>query len=138
MTPQTPAKRLLAAIQRLPQDMPISGMWAPPAHTASHKAHWIGWLSEYDEPGYYRRRVPHEPRSMAYIYGHIHCAPMLLWLAEASGVDLRLIWEADAQLHEQVKAAIPATSPAAGRHFRELIGWPLVEAALTQRSLLAA
>ena len=56
------------------------------SHSSSHRAHWLGWLQEYDGKGFYNRKVPKKPRSLAYIYGHIHCAPMLLWLAEVAGV----------------------------------------------------
>jgi hypothetical protein len=42
--------------------------------------------------------IPTKPRSMAYIYGRIHCGPMLLWLAEAAGVSSAVIAKADRAL----------------------------------------
>jgi hypothetical protein len=134
----TPSKRLLAAIRELPSRVPISQKWPTPPSSVSHKEHWTGWLAEYDGPGYYGRRVTRVPRSMAYIYGHIHCTPMLLWLAEASGVDGGLVLRADRELRAQVRDGLSASSPGAARHFRERIGWPLIETALTRRRLLAA
>jgi len=76
---RTPA-RTLRAILKLTCETPIADLWPPPLHSPSHRAHWFGWLQEYDGSGYYNRRVPKSPRSMAFIYTHIHCAPMLLWL----------------------------------------------------------
>ena len=50
----------------------------------SQKEHWLGWLSEYAGPGAYGRK--NSGRSAAFVYNHIGCPPMLLWLAEAAGV----------------------------------------------------
>jgi hypothetical protein len=50
----------------------------------SQKEHWLGSLSEYGGPGYYGRKNSH--RSAEFISNHIVCPPMVLWLAEASGV----------------------------------------------------
>jgi hypothetical protein len=52
----------------------------------SQKEHWLGWLSEYDGPGFYGRKT-NGSRSAEYAYNHIVCPPMVLWLAEASGVE---------------------------------------------------
>ena len=52
---------------------------------SSQKEHWLGWLGEYDGPGAYGRAgVPR--RDARFVYNHIQCAPMLLWLAEAGNV----------------------------------------------------
>ena len=51
----------------------------------SQKEHWLGWLSEYDGPGAYNRKS-WKGRSAEFVYNHIGCPPMLLWLAEAAGV----------------------------------------------------
>jgi hypothetical protein len=50
----------------------------------SQKQHWLGWLREYDGPGFYGRS--RWDRSAEFVYNHIQCPPMLLWLAEASGL----------------------------------------------------
>ena len=52
-----------------------------PTRYRSQKEHWVGWLGEYDGPGFYGRR--NWDRSAAFVYNHINCAPMVLWLAEA-------------------------------------------------------
>ena len=52
---------------------------------SSQKEHWMGWLSEYDGPGAYGRKSWTE-RTAEFVYNHINCPPMLLWLAEAAGV----------------------------------------------------
>lgn len=55
----------------------------------SQKEHWLGWLHEYDGPGFYGRGD--WDRSAAFVYNHINCAPMALWLAEALGVSKTLL-----------------------------------------------
>ena len=55
-----------------------------PTWYRSQKEHWVGWLGEYDGPGFYGRR--NWDRSAAFVYNHINCAPMVLWLAEALGI----------------------------------------------------
>ena len=50
----------------------------------SQKEHWLGWLAESGGPRYYGRKNSH--RSADFIFNHIVCPPMVLWLAEASGV----------------------------------------------------
>jgi hypothetical protein len=95
---RTPARTFRSAIQKLPLEASIAGRWPPPAHYKSHQAHLVGWLEEYDGPGYYKRKVLRVPRSMRYIYAHIHWAPMLLWLAEAAGVRSRNRSEAQGYL----------------------------------------
>lgn len=47
----------------------------------SQKEHWLGWLAEYDGPGAYARSET--KRDARFVYNHIQCAPMLLWLSEA-------------------------------------------------------
>ena len=60
----------------------------------SQKQHWLGWLAGYNGPGFYRRA--RWDRSAGYVYNHIQCPPMLLWLAEASGVSRARIQRAKA------------------------------------------
>jgi len=56
----------------------------------SQKEHWLGWLGDYDGPGFYQRKT-HAGRDAKYIYNHIMCSPMLLYLPEALGVSIELI-----------------------------------------------
>lgn len=59
----------------------------------SQKEHWLGWLGDYDGPGFYQRKT-HAGRDAKYIYNHIMCSPMLLYLPEALGVSTELIKKA--------------------------------------------
>jgi hypothetical protein len=136
MPMRTPAQVLRSAIQKLPLETPIAGRWRPPSHYPSHQAHWIGWLQEYDGPGYYNRKVPKKPRSMPYIYAHIHCAPMLLWLAEAAGVRTSQLRKADGALRRLVRDGLHDSNPACGRAVRSIIPWREIEAALIEAGLL--
>jgi hypothetical protein len=66
-----------------------SGVWSDEGvWYKTQKEHWLGWLSEYDGPGAYSRKS-WSGRSAEYVYNHINCPPMLLWLAEAAGVSKR-------------------------------------------------
>ncbi len=56
----------------------------------SQKEHWIGWLSEYNGPGFYGRKAT-AGRSAEFVYRHVVCPPMLLWLAEATGVNRSIV-----------------------------------------------
>jgi hypothetical protein len=132
----TPALVLRSAILKLPSIAPIADRWPAPPHSSSHRYHWLGWLSEYDGPGYYNRTVPKEPRSMAYIYTHIHCAPMLLWLAEVAGVRNAQVREADRALRDLVQLGLPNSSPRCGITVCTIIPWRDVEAALIEAGYL--
>lgn len=90
----------------------------------SQKQHWIGWLSEYDGPGFYGRS--NGKRDARYIYGHIQCPPMLLWLAEAAGVAGELVTAAAAA----VKPGDRVTTQCAA--LRRIIPWAVVERRLTR------
>ena len=127
---RTPA-RTLRAILKLTCETPIADLWPPPLHSPSHRAHWFGWLQEYDGSGYYNRRVPKSPRSMGFIYAHIHCAPMLLWLAEAADVRTALVHEADRALRRLVRDGFHDSNPRCGLAVRAIIPWVVVEAALS-------
>ena len=60
------------------------GMWSANNWYHSQKEHWLGWLSEYRGPGAYGRKNGN--RSAEFVYNHIVCPPMVLWLGEALGV----------------------------------------------------
>ncbi len=51
---------------------------------------WLRWLSEYDEPGYYKRLAGMN-RSAKFAYNHIASPEMLLWLVQAAGVENGLV-----------------------------------------------
>jgi hypothetical protein len=69
---------------------------------------------------------------MGFIYAHIHCAPMLLWLAEAADVRTALVHEADRALRRLVRDGFHDSNPRCGLAVRAIIPWVVVEAALIQ------
>jgi len=91
----------------------------------SQKEHWRGWLLEYDGPGAYGRKT-WNGRSAEYVYNHINCAPMVLWLGDACGVS-----------RSKMKAAVRA-APKAGSNssaqcaaIRREVPWTLIEECLS-------
>jgi hypothetical protein len=93
---------------------------------ATQKEHILGWLSEYDGPGYYGRSSWN--RSAEFIYNHFQCAPGLLWLAEAAGVPRFALVKAK----EAALAAGEHSASQAGA-LRRVLPWALVEALLKAR-----
>lgn len=57
------------------------------SYHATQKGHWDAWLGPYNGPGYYGRKAWN--RSAEFVYNHINCPPMVLWLGEAAGVPKR-------------------------------------------------
>jgi hypothetical protein len=112
----------------------LASRW--PSTYTSHKEHWQGWLWEYDGPGGYNRRVPKQPRSQAYIFSHLHNAPMMLWLAEAAGVNPALIEKADRVMRRLAIEPSPSSAVRDAAAFRKVIGWHLVASALADRGLV--
>jgi hypothetical protein len=94
---------------------------------ASQKEHWLRWLAEYDGPGYYGRK--NFRRSAEFVYNHIVCPPMVLWLGEASGV-------ARARVADAKEAALLSGPQlqAQSAALRRIIPWEMIEIRLTQRS----
>lgn len=87
----------------------------------SQKEHWLGWLEQYDGPGAYGRKT-HGGRTAEFVYNHINCPPMLLWLAEAAGVSRK-------ELLVARKRAL-AGPPQRGSHcavLRKVISWSAIE-----------
>lgn len=86
----------------------------------TQKEHWLGWLAEYDGPGFYRRKTwKVEARA---VYNRVVNPAMLVWLAEASGVD-------DGRVRRAVQAALdapPAMAAQSGAIRRE-IPWEVIE-----------
>jgi hypothetical protein len=93
---------------------------------ASQREHWLRWLEEYDGAGYYRRQ--NWNRKAEFVYNHINCPPMALWLGEASGVDKETVVKAkNAALH--AKSSFASQSAA----IRKVIPWVDIEAKLKTR-----
>jgi len=51
--------------------------------------HWDGWLRNYDGVGFYNRK--NWNRTSEYVYNHIMCQPMLIWLAETLDIESKII-----------------------------------------------
>jgi hypothetical protein len=132
MTPQ----QLATKISKLRPIVPITtefervlvkrGIWnRGRAKYTTQKQHWLGWLSGYHGPGYYGRKNWH--RSAEFAYNHIVCPPMVLWLAEASGVPKARVAEA--------KQSALSSSPqlqAQSAAIRRIIPWEMIEVRLAR------
>ena len=115
--------KLLRIIRKLPEHQPIACSIPPPSSYDSHKDHWIGWLSHYNGPGYYGRK--YHDRSCQYVWNHLQCGPMLVWLAEAVSVDKRLV--RTAALHCKTQGVREAAICGA---IRKCLPWSVVLKAL--------
>ncbi len=113
--PMTP-KQLFKCIRILPEDAPITtaleqsllrsdGEVQPSGGYASQQQHWLSWLRDYDGPGYYGRKS--WERTAAFVYNHIVCPPMVLWLCEASGVPRPILEKAALEAHVANKTMTP-------------------------------
>lgn len=108
--------QLLAAVHGLYPTGPLSdrlGTILRPGPYPNQRMHWLNWLRG------------HPASEASYIYNHLLCAPMLLWLAEASGVPV-------ARLERAVAATLAAGPPPAHRcrALRRVIPWEVVRARL--------
>lgn len=92
----------------------------------SQREHWVRWLGEYDGPGYYGRRTWR--RTAEFVYNHINCPSMLIWLGEAAGVNKELVREA---MRAALKAK-PAFATQCGV-IRRIIPWNAIETKLITR-----
>jgi hypothetical protein len=123
------AADLLRLIRKLPEEASEANRLAwtlvrrdygDDAVPREQKEHWTGWLRGYDGPGYYGRQ--NWKRSPAYVYNHLHCAPMLLWLAEHAGVPRPVLRRA---ARETLRAG--PSSPSQAAALRAIIPWSEVE-----------
>jgi len=90
---------------------------------SSQREHWLCWLGAYDGAGYYGRE--NWNRTAEFVYNHINCPPMALWLGEASGVEKAAVVKAkNAAL--RAKPSFPSQSAA----IRKVIPWTAIEANL--------
>lgn len=89
----------------------------------SQKEHWLGWLAEYNGPGYYGRKAWDVTAEQ--VYNRVVNPSMLLWLAEASGVDRALVEHAS-----KAALAAPSKMPAQSAAIRKTIPWTNIETAI--------
>lgn len=88
----------------------------------SYKQQWLDWLSGYDGPGFYGRE--NSDRTARFIFNRLNNPAMILWLAEASGVDQTLIRQASQFPRKNASKQTQAAS------VRTIISWELIEARL--------
>ena len=126
MTP----KQLRQRILRLPVSAPITEAFeARLAETTAslrrswyenQREHWLGWLKEYDGPGYYgRENWEVDARS---VYNRVGNPAMVLWLGEASGISTTIVKNAAADAMK-LRGSFPRQCGA----IRSLITWDMIE-----------
>lgn len=131
---ETPAQ-LRRAIGKLEAPTPITdqfdarlralGQRGDSSSDRTQKAHWLAWLDDYDGPGFYGRK--RWDRSAGFIYTHVVCPPMVLWLGEASGLGKPSIRTA---AREALRAPASLSSRCAA--IRRIIPWDEIHQALTR------
>ncbi len=91
----------------------------------SQGEHWEGWLYWYKGPGAYNRKNHH--RTAEFVYNHIMCPPMFIWLAETAGIKKEIVEKAINQSLESDKYQIQ------GKIIRTHIPWSDIEKAILKR-----
>ena len=121
--------QLRRCIQALPEHQPLTEAFQRnlearkligPSNYRTQKQHWLGWLGDYDGPGHYGRTEWH--RTAEFVYNHVVCPPMVLWLAEAVGVSRSAIEAATA-----AALAAGSTQMAQAAAMRRIIPWSKIE-----------
>lgn len=117
----------LVAISRMPEDKRVCStrVWYE-----SQKEHWIGWLLYYRSPGAYGRQVT-DGRDAKFVYNHVVCPDLLLFLAVGAGVEPRLVRRAKAAARGAGK-----TQMAQAGAIRRVLPWSIVLQALMSSGLL--
>jgi hypothetical protein len=119
---------LASRIEKFPERLPISdkfekasGALSSKKHHhvwySSQKEHWLGWLSHYPWG-----------KSAEFVYNHLKCAPMLVWLAEATGVSKAELTKASDAALAALAARVNLSSECAA--VRKLIPWRSIKACL--------
>ena len=112
-------EKLINVIKKLPADKEVPSGTQGYSRYHTQKAHWLGWLSKKPGAKYYRQDAPN--RGAKFVYNHIMEPKMLLWLITASGIDNKLI--ANAQ-KDSDNARTMASSCAA---IRKVVSWEDLE-----------
>jgi hypothetical protein len=132
MSPKDLARRIARFAPRPPMTTALEnalngqGDWdRADAWYKSQKEHWLGWLSEYGGPGFYSRK--NSNRTAEFVYNHVVCPPMVLWLGEAAGISRTKVQRAKC-------AALSAGHrfSAQSAAIRKVIPWTEIEAVLTR------
>ena len=85
--------------------------------------HWLGWLAGQQGPGAYDRKNWH--RSAQFVYDHIVNPQMLVYLAEAAGVDRKRV-----TLAARAGIARRSSMSSMSAAIRRVVPWEAVEEAL--------
>jgi hypothetical protein len=133
-------RQLRAKIYKLRAQLPLTNLFealprendswgGKPVWYNSQRQHWLGWVRRYNGRGAYGRKKWR--RTAEFVYNHIVCPPMVLWLGEACGVPNTKIYYAmqaalrgGPTLNHQVAA------------IRKVIPWELIEARLNRGTRL--
>ena len=126
MTP----KQLRQRILKLPVSAPVTEAFeARLAETTkslrgawyeNQREHWLGWLKEYDGPGYYgRANWEVDARS---VYNRVGNPAMVLWLGEATGIPTSTVKKA-----ESVAMKLRGSFPRQCGAIRSQITWDMIE-----------
>ena len=118
-------EKLINVIKKLPADKEVPSGTQGYSRYHTQKAHWLGWLSKKPGAKYYRQDAPN--RGAKFVYNHIMEPKMLLWLISASGVDDKLI--ANAQINAD-NAKTMASSCAA---IRKVVSWEDLELIISNK-----
>ncbi|MDB4847182.1 hypothetical protein OAI02_01635 [Candidatus Pseudothioglobus singularis] len=118
-------EKLINVIKKLPADKEVPSGTQGYSRYHSQKAHWLGWLSKKPGAKYYRQDAPN--RGAKFVYNHIMEPKMLLWLITASGVDNKLV--ANAQ-KDSDNARTMASSCAA---IRKVVSWEDLELIISNK-----
>jgi hypothetical protein len=120
--------QLRKCIQALPEHQPLTVAFqrelearklVRSSNYPTQKQHWLRWLGEYDGPGYYIRADWR--RTAEFVYNHVVCPPMVLWLGEAVGVPRDVVKAA-------ASAALAAdpTQMAQAAAIRRVVPWSMI------------
>ena len=132
-------QELLKAVSKFPSQTPYSDRLSAvlstrkpteePGTDSRHtmKDSLLGWLSDYDRPGYYKRK--NTGQSAKFMYNHLQSAASIIYLAEAAGVSEELLARAVQAASDPLLRTCASQSGAA----RALIPWRAVEMRLESR-----
>jgi len=112
---------LLSLVQQLPEETALSAQFH-----SSQKQAWIHWLSNYVRSGDIGRAD--RRRDARFIFNKLNLAPMIIWLAESSGVDAHRVRKANDAV---VKSDSAQTQTA---KVRQILPWELIASHLERFS----
>ena len=119
-------EKLIDVIQKLPSDKKVSSGTQGYNLYRTQKSHWLGWLDTKSNTGtYHRKDAPN--RGAKFVYNHIMEPKMLLWLISASGVDMKLVTQAE---ENAANAKTMASSCAA---IRKVVSWEALELVISNK-----